>query len=76
MGPCASFVRDGTRNVLSRPKSIGRSYNKRGPFLSLLAVLLVGARGFEPPTPRSRTESDSAKYGPSNLISAQNLTSP
>src|SRR5712692_3737090 len=35
-------------------------YNEKGPseglFIWLLGKLLVGARGFEPPTPRSRTE--------------------
>src|ERR1700738_2883967 len=48
-GLYASFMRDGTRNsppAANRAK--GSRWNSEGK--------LVGASGFEPPTPRSRTE--------------------
>src|SRR4051812_8167196 len=38
------------------PLALDLPYKKRGPIAWASLKMLVGARGFEPPTPRSRTE--------------------
>jgi len=46
-------------DLRARPNNIARTFKRpcfQGPFHGLLEMSLVGARGFEPPTPRSRTD--------------------